>query len=190
MTSDDSFRSYIILFALCTVFLVFVSSWSATGITVSAWDEFEAAVNRDPLAGPIPSMTYPIQPCPYGETRDPAGICQPVGTGEDCTLPVLCEVIAFGDAVASAVSWVFTWIGFILEWFIMLILNAILFLANIIIWFFTILFSFFRAVISLGVNGFGGETPPEINTMFKVIFIPFLAMVFLMIMRLVRGTGP
>lgn len=135
-------------------------------------------------------MYYPLAPCPYGQSRDASGICQPSGTGEDCSIPVLCEVIGFGDAIASAISWVFLWIGFIIQWMVTLILNAILFIANIIIWFFTMLFWFFRAIISLGINGFGGDTPAEINTMFKVIFIPFLAMVMLMILKLVRGTGP
>ena len=79
------------------------------------------------------------------------------------------------------------WIGFIAIWFVKSLIVVILYIIYGIAWIVNIIIGFFGALIGMAIGGFGTSMPSEVNTLFSIIFIAFLALIILSLIRLLRG---
>ena len=170
---------YVVVVAVVAVLALSVYDWDPSAPTVSGWYDLQALLQTGPFDDAPEWPSFGNYTDTFSDTVD--FTCTPNVTylGINCLWNVF-EVFF---------SWVvggFLWFVGAIAWLIVSAGTFLWFIGLFLVWLAELVVGFFVALIGTAFLIFGG-VPPAVQVIMWVFIVPFLALLFFLVIRLVRG---
>ena len=189
MSESGKVVKWMFVFLFVIMFTVLLSDWNPSAPQLQGWDDFQNQLSSDPFSGlePFPDLDQ-YAPCDMGQYRDEYGNCVwgENQTSPECGWDPFCHLGVIFSDIGKVIGWVFQWIGAIILFVANVLVYVVIAIFGTIWWFICLIIGFFGALIGMA-SGFTSGMPAPVATMLNVLWYGFLILVFVMIIKTIRG---